>query len=87
LSVQVKNGRINDMTVKQLIEELSKRNPDMRVCVQGYEGGYADIEQDSLGEYGLRLNVNTEGYYGSHEKSCYFGGNETADETALIISR
>jgi hypothetical protein len=32
------------MNVQQLIEELQKYPPEMRVIVKGYEGGYSDCQ-------------------------------------------
>jgi len=55
-----------DMTVKELIKELKKLDPELQVFVRGYEGGVDDV--------GIRepsnfvLNYNTEDYYGSHEE-------------------
>ena len=34
------------MTVKELIEQLQTLDPDLHVFVQGYEGGYNDIDED-----------------------------------------
>ena len=59
------------MNVKELIETLSKLDPELRVVTKGYERGYDDIEwpvnQDSPLIINLGLNVNPEWYYGNHE--------------------
>jgi hypothetical protein len=55
------------MTVKQLIQELSKiEDQDLRVMTSGYEGGFNDLETISNPIH-IALDVNTEWYYGKHE--------------------
>jgi hypothetical protein len=54
------------MKVKELIEELQKCDPEKMVVVAGYEGGHDEIS--GAGEIRLKLNVNTEWYYGKHEE-------------------
>ena len=54
------------MKVKELIEELQKCDPEKMVVVAGYEGGHD--ETGSVEEIRLKLNVNTERYYGDHEQ-------------------
>ena len=63
------------MTVKQLIEMLSKiEDKEIRVMVRGYEGGYNDIvigndiEDNTPAIIDVALDVNDEWYYGAHEK-------------------
>ena len=53
------------MTIRQLIEELNKHNPDMMVIRSGYEGGVTEIA--GANKVKIMLNVNTEWYYGRHE--------------------
>lgn len=53
------------MKVKNLIEELQKYDPETRVVLPGYEGGYKDVGYVSESE--LALNVHDEWYYGAHE--------------------
>ena len=56
------------MTVKQLIEELSKiEDQDLRVMTSGYEGGFDDLENVNSEPIHMALDVNTEWYYGAHE--------------------
>lgn len=61
------------MTVKSLIEKLQRLNPNYRIVVDGYEGGYADIVIS--GSFKLALNQHTEWYYGKHDEA-KFEGNE-----------
>ena len=70
------------MTITELIL-LLQAQPDhnQRVIVRGYESGYNDITK--LEPIKLKLNVNTEWYYGSHEGTW---SDETFDEIALELS-
>jgi len=55
------------MTVKQLIEELQKLDPEKMVVIGGYEGGCTEVS--GVGEIRLNLNANSEKlYYGDHEE-------------------
>ena len=63
------------MTVRQLIQSLSKiQDQDIRVMVRGYEGGVNDmvivngIEDNTPAIVHVALDVNTEWYYGRHER-------------------
>lgn len=63
------------MTVRELIESLSKiEDQDIRVMVSGYEGGVDDmvigngIEDNTPAIQYVALDVNTEWYYGKHER-------------------
>lgn len=59
------------MTVQQLIKILSKvEDQQTTVLVKGYEGGVDDVvmsKDDTPEILTVRLNVNTEWYYGRHE--------------------
>jgi hypothetical protein len=52
------------MTVNELIENLKKYPPDMRVIITGYEDGYNDIS--IIEEKQIAINALTEWYYGQH---------------------
>lgn len=54
------------MTVKELIEELQKLDPETKVFVQGYEDGYSFPEIHPLIKR-FSLDVHQEWYYGPHE--------------------
>jgi|APCry1669189534_1035231.scaffolds.fasta_scaffold41364_2 hypothetical protein len=55
------------MTVKELIEQLQQLDPELRVFVQGYEGGYNDAGPISdIKDIALDYHKGT-WYYGSHE--------------------
>jgi hypothetical protein len=57
------------MTVRELIEELNRLDPDLHVFVDGYEGGhsYPVISE----ERDVYLNVHQESWYGTHESKLY----------------
>jgi hypothetical protein len=54
------------VTVKELIEKLQTLDQEMPVFINGYEGGYDDLTD--LANIEVVKNVNTQWYYGSHEK-------------------
>lgn len=53
------------MTVKQLIQKLEQFDPNHMVIIHGYEGGVDEATRVS--EVPIKLNVNEQWYYGSHE--------------------
>jgi hypothetical protein len=69
------------MKVSELIEILKQQPPDMRVIVDGYEGGYSDVR--NIRQTPIKLNVHTSWYYGPHDR-CQ--DNEEG-ETALLLPR
>lgn len=73
------------MNIRELIEALSKFDPETRVVVAGYEEGFNDITQ--IQTQRILLNAYRDWFYGSHAKA----GNERvrqllpdADETMAI---
>jgi hypothetical protein len=54
------------MTAKQLIEKLQQFDPETRIFVAGYEGGYDDLVAVSEIK-DIALDVHAEWYYGDHE--------------------
>jgi hypothetical protein len=63
------------MTVRELIESLSKiEDKEVRVMTRGYEGGVNDmvigngIDNNTPAIQYVALDVNTEWYYGKHER-------------------
>ena len=76
------------MTVKQLIESLSKiQDQDVRVMTRGYEGGVDDIEDNTPAIQYVALDVNTQWYYGKHETvdDMYGGSNNEYHIVKAII--
>jgi len=57
------------MTVKELIKVLTEiEDQEVRVMVAGYEGGVDDIMNNTPAIVHVALDVNTEWYYGKHER-------------------
>lgn len=52
------------MTIQELIDALSKFDPNTPVVVRGYEGGYNDVT--FVKKESIQLNVNKQDYYGAH---------------------
>jgi aminoglycoside/choline kinase family phosphotransferase len=76
------------MTVKELIEQLSTiEDQNARVMTNGYEGGYHEISQINPEPMDMALNVNTEWYYGAHEKAenVYHEDREKYESVKAII--
>lgn len=67
------------MTIKELKEKLNSYPDNLRVLVDGYEGGFSEISE--VKKTKVRLNVHTESYYGPHDDT------ENADTEVLIIRR
>jgi hypothetical protein len=54
------------MTAKQLIETLQQIDPETRIFVAGYEGGYDDLVTISNIQ-DIALDVHSDWFYGTHE--------------------
>ena len=74
------------MTVRELIESLSKiEDQEIRVMVKGYEGGVNDmvigngIDNITPAIQYVALDVNTEWYYGKHERVDDMYGSTNSD--------
>ena len=73
------------MKVKELIEQLSKLDPEVVVVKAGYEGGVAQIT--GTGPCIIALDINNEWYYGPHELvTMYNGYPDSKQEKAVFIS-
>ena len=55
------------MTVKELIQILESYPNDLRVVVNGYEGGFDDIAPERISVTKIQLDVGTEDWEGQHE--------------------
>jgi hypothetical protein len=67
------------MTVKELIEFLSKEDPDMEVVVDGYEGGFCPV--GLIHRQFVKEDPNPEWYYGKYEQATSDG------KVVLVIPR
>jgi hypothetical protein len=54
------------MTVKQLIGQLERLDPEQMVVANGYEGGYDEIL--AAVPIRLKLHAHTDWWYGKHEQ-------------------
>ncbi len=76
------------MNVIELIEKLKEFPPNMRVVVEGYEGGYDDINR--FKETGIIPNMNTgsnkKWYYGEHGPDYPGCDSKPTTEVALLLS-
>lgn len=54
------------MTVSQLIEVLQTHPGDLRVVVNGYEGGFDDLSPDQISLVRIALNTGVEDWQGQH---------------------
>ena len=55
------------MTVKELIDELEKLDPNAKVFRHGYEGGFGEINTITT-DVDMVLNVYDSKYFGKHER-------------------
>lgn len=69
------------MVVKELIKKLENLSPDVLVVVEGYEGGFADVNEVKV--VPLKIDVHKEWYYGPHELSEL---DETGSVKGLLIA-
>ena len=70
-------------TVAQLVKLLQSQPQDMRVVVDGYEGGYSDVKPLIQIPISLNVHPDDQWYYGNHDDPR--GGMPV--ETVLLISR
>jgi len=69
------------MTAQELIDKLKTYPPETMVVVDGYEGGCGEPTEISL--INIKLNQNTEWYYGKHEVA---SKDKPFDTQAILIS-
>lgn len=68
-----------ELTVKDLIQKLSNFPSDLRVLVEGYEGGLSDIL--NIKQVQVALNQHKEDWLGPHEE------DPNSKDNAVIILR
>lgn len=54
------------MTVRELIRLLASYPSDMKVVVNGYEGGYDDLSPEQISVMPIRLNTGGKDWEGCH---------------------
>jgi hypothetical protein len=68
------------MTIRELIRILSTiEDQEVRVMVRGYERGVKDIDNITPAIIHVALDVNTEWYYGKHERVDDMYGSTNSD--------
>lgn len=67
------------MTVKELIELLSKEDPNMEVTLNGYEEGLDSI--NSICHKFVKYRLDPKWYYGKYEEC------DNSDKRVLLLSR
>jgi hypothetical protein len=78
------------MTVAELIETLKNYDPNMRIVVNGYEGGY---DEPQIKESTARLDTNFKNgeketwYNGQHDWGGMDHENLHLDTPVLVVSR
>jgi len=72
------------MIVSELIELLSKIDPNVRVFTCGYEGGYDDATP-TLTVQRFSLNVNDAWYYGKHEMANVYENSIDAKDKETVL--
>lgn len=73
------------MTVQELIEKLSKIDPNKRVVVLHHESGYSDVAKIINLELAIDFH-KVEPWSGPHEFKCFFTENHTGKfEEAISI--
>lgn len=76
------------MTVGQLVEQLQRFPPSLRVLVDGYENGYEDLEPSFVGMVMVVLNYQEPGWEGPHKNGTWVY-DELEDEPrqrTLVVS-
>ena len=68
------------MKVKELIDLLSRIDPDLDVYRPGYEGGYEDVNNIRFEDMVRNYNPEDEWWYGPHE-SKYVCSLKESDES------
>ena len=72
------------MTIKELKDFLDTvEDENIRVVVNGYEGGYCDVCKP--GVIDLALNVNGEWWYGPHEEANGFEVEEWHEVVKALV--
>lgn len=71
------------MRVKDLMQELSKFEPELMVLRPGYEGGYQEIDLASLEHF--KKDYYKEWYYGPHEMLSDEEETKNADFKGILI--
>ena len=72
------------MTVSQLIEVLQNHPGDVRVVVNGYEGGLDDLSPDQISLVRIALNTGVDDWMGQHGEADHVPAGSEASETTVV---
>ena len=76
------------MKVSELRDILSMYDPTMTVYVEGYEGGFEDIDQSRIKPKMITRDENKDmSYIGPHEESELASESSNQPETGIVIGR
>jgi len=75
------SGKVEKVTVNELILILSKHDRSMTILVEGYEYGLCGVEAKNIKETRYFKNFNKADYAGPHEASA------EGDHIGLVIGR
>ncbi len=62
---------------------LLMTQPDLEVCVDGYEGGISSVQSEKIGTVMIARNVYNRWYYGEHEALTATGPSQLAPDTPV----
>lgn len=74
------------MKVKELIALLERHDPELKIAMAGYEGGFYEPTFTELSPTKLNLDIHKEWYYGPHEipDFCHEEGPYKQDDFLIL---
>ena len=78
-----RTGERGHLTVGELVRLLSAYPEDLRVVVDGYEGGYDDLVAERIQRLPIGLHVNAARWDGPHDDARY-GFPERTDAVEVV---
>lgn len=72
------------MTVSQLIKVLQNQPGDVRVVVNGYEGGFDDLSPDQISLVRIALNTGVDDWLGQHGEVDHVPACSEASEITVV---
>ncbi|MFA7308178.1 MAG: hypothetical protein WC026_16070 [Hyphomicrobium sp.] len=76
-------SREKPKTVAELIAELSKLDPNMRVMVQGYESGLHDCDVPEIRTAEVNANPDEDWFFGPHNE--LFDGQKRTENSIDVV--
>ena len=75
------------MTVRELIELLAAYPPELRVVVNGYEGGFDDVARERISVNRIELDRGEHWWEGRHAAPRNEAGTGAPVVDALVLQR